>query len=45
MLNVSIDGMKPFPQSYSQKEFWPILRSFANQDEPFIITVFYGIGK
>lgn len=40
-----MDGMKPFPQSCSQKDFWPILGSFANQDEPFMIAVFYGDGK
>ncbi|XP_071629828.1 uncharacterized protein [Temnothorax longispinosus] len=45
MMDVNIDGMKPFPQSCSQKDFWPILGSFANQDEPFIIAVFYGDGN
>ncbi|XP_036144414.1 uncharacterized protein LOC118646614 isoform X2 [Monomorium pharaonis] len=44
-MDVNIDGMKPFPQSHSQKEFWPILGNFANQDAPFIIAVFYGDGK
>ncbi|XP_036146886.1 uncharacterized protein LOC118644169 isoform X2 [Monomorium pharaonis] len=45
VMDVNIDGMKPFPQSHSQKEFWPILGNFANQDAPFIIAVFYGDGK
>lgn len=43
VMDMNIDGLNLYDSTYG--EFWPILGSFSNEADPFIIGVFYGNKK